>query len=702
MFFDDKKHKNINLGDKKIESKDNFLKKLKDDKEKDIKKHKLQDNNKKISKFLSLLKKNFCPVEIIQKVLKNLKTTKTILNLKKDLDYNSVEKIIENTFEKLKPEILKIYKSNNKLLEEVTLLILFLLKKLSQEKILFFLFSYKNIFLKMYTSSVIHLYNVVKKDYLIDEKLSFFIFSQILENVKKFEIYRFFYLFLSQKNSIFFFFNTILKSSKKLIDIPTKKILLQNILQLNKFLSWENTQIFQNFYENSISYILSLKDLYNPEEKIILRILSKTSSEALKYYTELDFIFLLNGISEELSDLQVKDFFYTNDHKYILLSFFKNFFYYFRKIEIKITKDKTTILKNIYNILEFIFEYFKIQTSEEKFSHNLHKIKSDKTLDNTSLICINPIPYDFTDKNNNQKNLTEKLIFIIYFSSKLIKKLYESSYDTSNLISLLDLILNKLTQKSNSNNYILDKILLFSVKFLDYKNDKNLNFHNFNMKEFNKILQIISFCIYSKIEYRENYFFLEFKNNTDIYHNIPFNFIYLNNITKLLIFSFSYLINKKDLEYIEKLSDSPIIHCLKSLYNLDSEIQFSYSKDNFWSNMELISKIQKFSQKKLVESMKIMPFIFPFVYRLTFLNNHLKAMKRSQQVNNQMQNQYDSDEDNYGISSGSISFTVHRKNIFEETLGLYVNNKLKPYVKWAITFVNEFGIREEGGIFFYL
>jgi len=114
--------------------------------------------------------------------------------------------------------------------------------------------------------------------------------------------------------------------------------------------------------------------------------------------------------------------------------------------------------------------------------------------------------------------------------------------------------------------------------------------------------------------------------------------------------------------------------------------------------MELISKIQKFSQKKLIHSMKIMPFIFPFVFRLTFLNNHLKTLKKSVQ-NQNIHNQYhnDSDDDNLNNYNINISFSVKRNKIFEETFDLYLDNKLRPFAKWTITFINEFGIKEEGG-----
>jgi len=757
MFFDDKKYKNkIDLGNKKVESKEEFLKKLREEKQNEIKKTKQIETNLKIKKFLNFAKKKICPQEILQRTLKNLKTTKALLELKKDFDSATVEKIIDNTLDKLKEDLVKIFKWNSKSTEEITQIFLFLVQKFSFEKILSFFVLNKNLILNIFINSLIYLYALVKKDYLIDENFSFFALNNIIESLKNYEIYNFFFKALARKDSIFYFLNNILKSSKKLISDVTRKQVMHVIIELNKFVVFSEKKIFQIFLENSLKFILNFKEIYNSEAKVIFSILSKcTASIMFKYFSEADFTFIVNNISEEILNKDIRGIYINDSARNVknLLNLFEMFFYSFRKIDFKSTKDKSNILKCVNNLLEFIFEYYsKIEnkyntkpldntdntsTINNSINNNIN-IKSVSLYSNynqnpnNNLIEIdNNISFDkaktqninlVLPRNNNptsenlnfnintdrlsQKDnfrnlinveLTEKLILIIYQSSKLIKKLYEHSFDNnSNLISLLDYIINK--QATKSNEGIINSILLFSLKFLDFKTEK-VNIHSFNMKETNKFLQIISFCVYSKIEYRENLFFIEFKNSWNIYQNIPFNYVYLNNLTKLLIHAFSYLINKKDLEYIEKLTDNVIIHCLKSLYNLDSEIQFSQSKDNFWSNMELISKIQKFSQKKLIQSMKIMPFIFPFVFRLTFLNNHLKTLKKSMQSQS-LNNQYNHDSDEDGsFYNANVSFSVKRKKIFEETFSLYLENKLKPYAKWTVTFINEFGMKEEGGKF---
>jgi len=749
MFFDDKKYKNkMDLGNKKVENKDEFLKKLREEKLNEQKKNKQIENNMKIKKFLNFLKNKISPSEILNKNLKNLKTTKALLDHKKDFDRMTIDKILENTFEKLNDDLKKIYVWNIKNTEELSHLIINLLLKFSNDKLLAFLVTNKSLILNIYINSIIHLYSLIKKDYLIEEKLSFFAVNKLLENLKNFDIFSFIFKSLARKESVIYFLNTILKFSKKLIGDVTKKEVMNTIIELNRYVVFSEKDIYQNFYENSLKFIFNLKEYYNPDSRIIFTILCKCSNNIIfKFFTETDFVFIANNISEEMLNNEIRNFYlfsYEKKDSKNILNIIEMLFYHYRKIDFKNNKDKTRILSCVNTIIEFALEFYskigkKILNKIELLNinsdfHNTNKNNYTNLFNkkNSNLIEIDNVSFSENSKNQNlninpdnhsanntyfnnqnpnifakQENFrdlineecTEKLILIIYQSAKLIKKLYEENFDNSNLISLLDFIINKQAIKTNEG--IINTILLFSLKFLDYKNEK-INIHNFDMKKLNKFLQVISFCVYSRIEYRENFFFIEFKNSWNIYQNIPFNYVYLNNLTKLLIHAFSYFINKKDIEYIEKLTDNVIIHCLKSLYNLDSEIQFSQSKDNYWSNMELISKIQKFSQKKLIQAMKIMPFIFPFVYRLTFLNNHLKSLKKSVQTNN-LYNAYhnDSDDDynsnNYNMN---VSFSVKRNRIFEETFGLYIENKLRPFAKWKVTFINEFGMKEEGGKIF--
>lgn len=50
-----------------------------------------------------------------------------------------------------------------------------------------------------------------------------------------------------------------------------------------------------------------------------------------------------------------------------------------------------------------------------------------------------------------------------------------------------------------------------------------------------KLLEMVSFAVISKVEYKANYYFQQFNVNTDIFENLPFNYKYLRAITKALI-----------------------------------------------------------------------------------------------------------------------------------------------------------------------
>jgi ubiquitin-protein ligase E3 C len=225
---------------------------------------------------------------------------------------------------------------------------------------------------------------------------------------------------------------------------------------------------------------------------------------------------------------------------------------------------------------------------------------------------------------------------------------------------------------------ILDEILLFSVGVV-----KDSKKGTTTCSE--QVLEIISFVILNKIDFKENYFFVEFRNTNDIYQNLPFNYLFLNLCSKLLIQKFIQLISSTGFEEIEKLNQNMIIKCLKALYLLDTDIEFTPNRENFWMNMELISKFSGYSQTKQLESMKIMPFVFPFTYRLTILNTFFANIKKTKI------NQIIAEHEQY-----EINLLISRDHMFEETLNLYLNNMLDPFKKWKISFVDKFGNREEG------
>lgn len=731
MFFDDKKNKNkINLGDKKIESKEEFMKKLRDEKSNQLKKAEQLEKNNKIKSFLIFLNKKKCSNSIYQITLKNLRSVRALLEHKKDLEKNLVEKIFENTFNKIQTDLNKIFSSNLKNVEELIIVFLSIFSQISFDKKILLIANNISLFLNIFTSSIIYFQNLLKKGNLIDGEISFFFLLDFFDTLKESEIFEHIFKLLSIREYLFYFLNNILKNSKKLIEKKFKRKMLNFLVEINRHIIFSQKKDYQIFYESSLKFIVEYKDLYDKENNILLIILSKITNEiSLKFFVENDFIFMLDNINREIKDSKRKNFFIREmPSRNNLINLFNMFFLCFRKIDMKIINNKNSkenVIKNIYNILELIFEFYgntkKISLSieEEKnlTNNNISNIPNNSSIFNNNNKNNNLIDLNMNNNNNSFNNFfnnkkkdleplykklidvqkTEKLILLIFQCIKIIKKMHDLQYENIDIMGFFDNIINKIGKNFKE---ISENILLFSLKFLDFKFEQK-TIHSFNIREINKYFQVIAFCLYSKIEFRENIFFMEFKNTSDIYENIPFNFIYLNNITRMLIHIFSFLINKKDIEYFETLLNNPIIHSLKSLYNLDSEIQFSQSKDNFWANMELISRIKKFSQKKLIKAMKIMPFIFPFVYRLTFLNDHLKSIKQAAFNNINIQrprsffdDDYDEPQENMYVSR----FTVSRKNIFDEAFSLYLKGKLMPFAKWEVTFVNEFGMKEEGSM----
>jgi len=80
MFFDEGKIRKVNLGDKKVTKKDEFLKKLKVDKSKEEEKQKVAESNKIISKFFSRNKIKIINAQIFSRCEKNLKSLSILLN----------------------------------------------------------------------------------------------------------------------------------------------------------------------------------------------------------------------------------------------------------------------------------------------------------------------------------------------------------------------------------------------------------------------------------------------------------------------------------------------------------------------------------------------------------------------------------------------------------------------------------------------
>ena len=157
------------------------------------------------------------------------------------------------------------------------------------------------------------------------------------------------------------------------------------------------------------------------------------------------------------------------------------------------------------------------------------------------------------------------------------------------------------------------------------------------------------------------------------------------------------MIDQIHIEDIEFLPNNTVIKSLKCLYYLDNEIDFTPNKEKFWTNLELISKLvsSKYHNRQ-IEAMKIIPFVYPFNTRITVISNYFQSFKKQKLANyyNQHHGGNEFEEEDYHTS---VAFKVSRNSMFDQTLMLYLENKLLPYVPWKITFINEFNIVEDGG-----
>jgi len=673
MFAEEKNKRKIDLGNKKVVKKEDFLKKLKEEKTKDIVKANIENSNKIISKFFSKNMNKIYKTASLNEVKKNFNTIVNYCKINKDLDSLQKEKLVIALFQKSFQELNSIYKSinlRNSEKIELSKIILTLLNFLNPSTLKNFIIKNLNLIYRIINSTIQDFYISLKKEYLIDEKILFFSFLKIfIINDLDYYLDKF-NIKLSKNVSAIFFLDFIIKNLHKCLNEQTRNMLLKFMLNITiKILSNRSKlkQRNQNInYSNKIvdKFLLNtvLKYLDHPEYLQIqtLKILSTmdfleflnspSSKEYLKNLNEEKLFYVLTEISASLSNLQ--------NRKEYLKKIGESEFDFFMELFVNLTTrfnrtsvnlifakskyDKKEIFRMINNILDFVIEFSSTRSLNTVF-----------------------------------KNTIEKFLLFIFYSGKSIEHLY-TGIEKTDFHSILDYILNKLAQKYSATAILTDEILLYSIDFIKEKGIKNNLF---------ELLEIICFAIINKIESKENYYFIEFRNTKDIYQNLPFNFMYLNLISKFLIQKFSQLISITNLEDYDLLYHRLIVKCLKALYFLDNEIEFSFNKEAFWSNLELISKMTGYSQNKQVESMKIMPFIFPFKSRLTAMYEYFEFLKSSRIV---QYNQYDED------SRRNYNLTIHRDHIFEETLNLYLNNQLDPLSVWRITFIDRHGMREEG------
>lgn len=675
MFFDEGKMKKMNLGDKKVTNKGEFLKKIKDEKSKEQERNKISESNLILSKFLkkNIPKSKIYSTRSLNESTKNLNTLLIYLNSKKDLDFSQKEKIALAGLQKTFIEISCAYNSlnlSNSSLNDFSKIILEILKYFGPDNLRNYVTSNFKIFAKMIFSSLINFYIFLKKDYLIDDKITFFLIYRffLVNNIE--ELLNPIYSILSKKISRLFILNNIVKNCHKIITENSRALLLRFILGIsNKVIE---TRLIYRINLNKSQDLNFTSLIYS--NKIVDSFLEASIITYLDYHHLItNSNLILDLFLFYSSTLDSNFLIYMNESKLIKIL-----------TDISISLENSVSRKNLIKYfsrenIDFFNRLFPILTHKLNSSEN--KINIDKKI---ILKAVNNV-LDLVMELPNKTKMMSNFINLIYSSGKLIENVYHSSYEKTDFHSIIDYIINKLGMKYSTNSKLIDEIIFYSV---DIVRESKKGF----IPSSEEILEIISFAILNKIEFKENYFFVEYKttnNINDIYQNLPFNFMYLNLISKLFITVFTNLISKTNLDDLDKLNQNLIIKGLKSLYMLDADIEFTFNRDAFWTNMELISKFSGYSQTKQLESMKIMPFVFPFNYRLTVLYSHFKNLKRNQLINLNMH--YEEEEQGY-----ETNLTISRDHIFDETLNLYLNNKLRPFIRWRITFVDRFGKREEG------
>ena len=685
MYFDDdynRKKRNINLGNRNLSSKDDFMKKLRDNEKKQLEEGKLNQSNIILKSFIKkyfISRKKFSN----SKLYDNLQSVKILLNTT-NFNNKKNELIVLKSFEKTIIEIndflscrmIKVNDTNNliKLISELfsyiepnNFFILFGLNNLS--------FEYTKMLYKLIQISTKNVFESVKKDYLIEDNNPFFIFLNVLLiNIQK-----------KVKNLII----------KKLSNNINYIYLINKIIiRKNKILNETNLKLFFEFYEDLIS------NIYLQRKFFALNGLNKFTNKIVDELLENYLISILSLSKNSFSKIKMIEICFVLENQDNIIekisgnNLIQLFYCFIDEIE-KIQAEKTTNL----HFLFFIKIFQKLR--KEK----LELVERTMFLRGINLI----LEFLFKNKGNVHE---ENIIYIIYYSAKLLQALYDSNFEKSNYQSILDHIINKVVLKFCPK--INEEILTYSVKLLEkiypsiITNTKNLLQNNNNKEikflekydsktiETNEILfEIISFFILNKIFYKSNYFFIEFKTTKNIYENLPFNYYYLNIISKYLITLFSDIMLKVNIDEIELLNQNMIIQCLKSLYNLDNDISFTPNKDSFWNNMELVSKISSSKEQNLlIEKMKIMPFIFPLNIRLIYFEKEFKRIKEENR--NLILNNNFPDYDLYENDSSTCEMTIPRESIYNTTFMYYMQNLLNPYKKWKISFVDKLGNKELG------
>ena len=737
MFFNDGFGKRkVNMGDISLTSKDDFLKKMKDEEEKEKNKKKVDNAMSIIKKFVN---KNFVSSSEDFKSSKLIHNLTSLIELIKKSNFNKEknQKLAILSIQKVSDELLNMLNCrslSNTILFSLVRTISDVLSYTDSDSVKNLLsgneaLKYTKIFYKLIKGSIYELYFNTKKDYLINEKYSVFAYLYYLNFVFPKNTKNSIYQILSHNISFIYILIKILNKQKLILAEYSKEIFfdfcgnISNIIiadrrkKNNKYkfhpLIYKFLEVLLNNYiYNCINGDKTNRNVINDKKNNnfsntsinafdLLCNLEESSLSFLDNFQSQNVLNIFEYISSEI-EIKIKNNEYLNNGDYLHI-----FIQIFKKLsELNLTGyDNAIFLSKISNILEYIFISYQM-----KLDNN---IKSNNNENNSF------IEYLSKEENINE---TKNIIKVIFNSTKVIENLYLSNSEKRNCQMIYDYIINKIVIKYC--HKIIDILLYYTVNqlkiiypkiaTLEAKNNPNsIKFYNNNkiillrkeskeeVIENENIFEVISFIVLNQINYKSNFFFVEFKTTKNIYENLPFNYLFLNMFSKYLITLFTQIIAKTNFEDLNNISENMIILCLKGLYLLDGDINFTPNREEFWNNMELVSKITGTSKSLLLEKIKLIPFIFPLKTRLKIGVSEIKRLKeerrnsiRNMRNQNELYNYFgeefmDDDRDNVHIK-------IPRESIFNSTFMYYMQNLLSPYRKWIVTFIDKLGQVEQG------
>ena len=628
MFFDDdKKSKKVNKADKKITTRTEFIENLKNHKTKEDKSNQKENSFKIIISRFNSIKERLCEVSYLKAKLSNLLSVANLLKIKENLSLSQKEQIVEVSINKLQNDIQKILKcfNINSLPDGIifTDTLIDLVMVLSKNKADSIFKNNSIMIVLLLKTLIIRLFNeiTIKKNLLdqfneLNIKISFIlsILSSILDNNKE-------YLDLFSKNLNFLYIlNGVLKCLDRVIDTKFKENFILFCFLISKNMTTNYNILKFNFLREllnkSIDYVNSSKNSNIIQKVIFISgiICDYNSLESLKASNLIDILTNSQFINNSIR-------LYSSIFQALYL---KDLAYLDSNKEIK-----HLLIQKIFTIIE---SCLKLE------SHIKYKI------------------------------------YFISTALKLFKTLYSYDIEHVSNYQILDYIFNK---SSSSTSTILYLILLYSIEIY-FNKQSNSNRIIKEEKDYD-ILEIITFALDQKLQFNISTYIptandLQKKSITE---NVPFNFIYLRAITKLVL--------KVYIQLSTSNQESNIIsHCLKTLFNYDNEVDFSYN-ETFWQDYELNVKVVSFDKVRKMEIISEMPFIYPLKLRITTFYENMKVYPNKKLLIYAMNNDIQ-----------VLDIKVSRSSLFENTFSLYLNNQLTHKLPWKITFINKLGQIEDG------